>query len=56
MALLHTLRAENTYPALPVRDADVTVRVDRGPAPAGLPTNDIVQTIRAQSTGRSQLR
>ncbi len=52
VALLQTLRAENTYPALPVRDADVTVRVDRGPAPDG----PVQQTIRAQSTGRSRLR
>ncbi len=56
VALLHTLAAENTYPKLPVRDADVTVRVDRGPAPAGLSRNGVVQTIRAQSTSRSQLR
>ncbi len=52
VSLLHTLRAENTYPALPVRDAEVTVRVDRGPAPDG----PVQQTIRAQSTGRSLLR
>jgi hypothetical protein len=53
VALLRTLRADNTYPALPIReDADVTVRVDRGPAPGG----PVQQTIRAQPTGRSQLR
>ncbi len=56
LALLHTLAAENTFRMLPVRDADVTVRVDRGPAPDGLPKDDVVQTIRAQSTARSQLR
>lgn len=55
VALLHTLHADNTYPALPVRDADVTVRIDRGPAPED-PALDRVQTIRAQSTARSLLR
>jgi hypothetical protein len=53
ICLLHTLRADNTYPALPIReDADVTVRVDRGAAPAG----PVQQVIRAQPTGRSLLR
>lgn len=52
VALLHTLFADNTYPALPVRDADVTVRIDHGPAPEG----PVQQAIRAQSTGRSRLR
>ncbi|MDQ4053749.1 MAG: NIPSNAP family protein [Actinomycetota bacterium] len=51
-ALLRTLAAENTFPALPVRRSDVTVRIDRGPAPAG----PVQQTIRARSTGRSLLR
>jgi len=52
IAMLHTLAADNTYPALPVRDADVTVRIDRGAAPDG----PVQQTIRARSTGRSLLR
>ena len=52
IALLHTLAVDNNFPALPVRDADVTVRIDRGPAPEG----PVQQTIRAQSTGRSRLR
>jgi len=53
LAVLRTLRAENTYPALPVReDADVTVRIDRGTAPSG----PVQQVIRARPTGRSLLR
>jgi hypothetical protein len=56
VALLHTLAFENTFPALPVRDADVTVRLDRGAAPEGPALDDRVQTIRCRSTGRSRLR
>jgi hypothetical protein len=53
LGLLRTLRADNTYPALPVReDADVTVRIDRGMAPPG----PLQQVIRARPTGRSLLR
>lgn len=53
LGLLRTLRAENTYPALPIReDADVTVRIDRGAAPPG----PVEQVIRALPTGRSLLR
>lgn len=53
LGLFRTLRAENTYPKLPVReDADVTVRIDRGAAPEG----PVQQVIRAMPTGRSLLR
>jgi NIPSNAP protein len=53
LGVLRTLRAENTYPALPVReDADVTVRIDRAQAPPGR----VQQVIRALPTGRSLLR
>lgn len=53
LGLLRTLQAENTYPALPIReDTDLTVRIDRDAAPAG----PVQQVIRAQPTGRSLLR
>jgi hypothetical protein len=53
LALLRTLRADNTYPALPIReDADVTVRIDRVETPAG----PVAQVIRALPTSRSLLR
>jgi hypothetical protein len=53
LGLLRTLRADNTYAALPIReDADVTVRIDRGAAPPG----PVQQVIRVQPTGRSLLR
>jgi len=53
LAQLHTLRAENTFPRLPIRDdEDVTVRMDRGPAPPGR----VQQVIRALPTTRSLLR
>jgi NIPSNAP len=53
LVLLHTLRAENTFPRLPIReDADVTVRIDREAAPAG----PVAQVIRAVPTARSLLR
>ena len=53
LGLLRTLRADNTYPALPVRqEVDVTVRIDRGAAPPGR----VQQVIRALPTGRSLLR
>ncbi|HWM75275.1 MAG TPA: NIPSNAP family protein [Nocardioides sp.] len=53
LALFHTLRADNTFPRLPIReDADVTVRIDRGSAPAG----PVAQVIRAAPTRRSLLR
>jgi hypothetical protein len=51
VGLLVTLKAENTYPALPVReDLDVVVRL-------GLtePTAPAVQVVRATCTGRSLL-
>jgi hypothetical protein len=51
LGLLVTLKAENTYPALPVReDVDVVVRL-------GLtePSAPALQAIRATCTGRSLL-
>ncbi|WP_134741130.1 NIPSNAP family protein [Nocardioides sp. 503] len=53
LAVLVGLDAANTFPALPLRDdGDVTVRVERGPPPAG----PVRQSIRAEPTGRSLLR
>ena len=53
LALLHTLRAENTFARLPIReDADVTVRIDRAAARTG----PVAQVIRAVPTARSLLR
>jgi hypothetical protein len=53
LARLHTLRADNTFPRLPIRaDVDVTVHIDRGTPPSG----PVTQVIRAIPTRRSLLR
>ena len=49
--LLRTLRADNTFPILPVReDGDVVVRLSDAP-----PAEPALQVIRAESTSRSLL-